>query len=169
VDGFLLLMRRRDFLWMMGGTSVACSIGCSTPAPNPPTGDEPDANPTSPVDANSGVDACAQAVVTMHDTYAQALYLDGTHGPLTGVVAVSDLVAGTAITLDFWHGHGGQLHRFTLEPQHFDELKQGHRVTVGTTTVDNHAHTLFIDPLDEEYRVPGAPDVEVSLGRCEEP
>jgi hypothetical protein len=161
-------MRRRDFLWVLGGTSVACSIGCSEPAP-PRTSDDPpdDANPSSPVDTNSGVDACAQAVATMHDTYAQALYLDGTNGPLTGVITVAYVTAGTTITLDFWHGHGGELHRFTLEPEHFEALKQGLRVTVGTSTVENHAHTLFIDPLDEDYRVPGAPDVEVPLGRCE--
>jgi hypothetical protein len=164
-------MRRRDFLWVAGGTAVACSVGCSvrdhvpSPSPGEPA---PDANPAVPVDANSGVDACAQAVVTMHDTYAQALYLDGTNGPLTGVIEVGFVVAGVAITLDFWHGHGGQLHRYALEPQHFEALKQGQRVTVGTTTVENHAHTLFIDPVDEAYRVPGAPDVEVPLGRCEE-
>jgi hypothetical protein len=157
-------MRRRDFLWVIGGTSVACSIGCSEPAGPRTSGG--DAGPTSPVDANSGVDACAQAVVRMHDTYAQALYLDGTNGPLTGVITVAYVAAGTAIMLDFWHGHGGQLHRFMLDPEHFEALKQGQRVTVGTTTVENHAHTLFIDPLDEDYRVPGAPDVDVPL-RCE--
>jgi hypothetical protein len=161
-------MRRRDFLWVLGGTSVACSIGCSESDAPHTSDDPPTDDPVSPVDANSGVDACAQAVVRMHDTYAQALYLDGTNGPLTGVITVAYVIAGTALTLDFWHGHGGQLHRFTLEPAHFDALKQGQRVTLGTTTVENHAHTLFIDPLDEDYRVPGAPDVEVPLGRCEE-
>jgi hypothetical protein len=100
----------------------------------------------------------------MHDTYAQALYLDGSKGPLTGTVTVAQVIAGTTITMDFWHGHNGILHRFTLEPMHFAQLKQGQRVTLGTTTVENHAHTLFIDPDDESYRVPGAPDVEVPIG-----
>jgi hypothetical protein len=162
-------MRRRDFLWITG---VACTIGCDPTSPDPQPGDpnpgSPDASPDSPVDTNPGIDACVEAVVKMHDTYAQALYLDGTNGPLTGVIEVASVQAGVAITLDFWHGHGGQLHRFSLQPADFDALKQGQRVTVGTTTVDGHAHTLFIDPLDEAYRVPGAPDVDVPLGHCED-
>ena len=163
-------MRRREFLWIMGGGVVACSIGCESAgsSPEPPGTPEPDASSSIPVDANGGVDACAQAVVKMHDTYAQALYLDGTYGPLTGTVAVSYVMAGTAITLDFWHGHGGIQHRFTIEPSHFADLKQGKKVTIGTTTVEGHEHTLFIDPLDEDYRVPGAPDVDVPLGHCQE-
>jgi hypothetical protein len=74
------------------------------------------------------------------------------------------VIASSTLTMDFWHGHGGQLHRFTLEPIHFDALKRGERVTVGTTTVEGHAHTLFVDPRDERYRVEGAPDVDVPLG-----
>ncbi len=158
-------MRRRDFLLIVGGSAFACS----TPASSPPAGDDdavPDAALPVPVDANSGVDACAQAVVKMHDTYAQALYLDGTYGPLTGVVDVVSVVAGTAITLEFWHGHGGVQHRFTITPDHFTALTRGERVTLTTTTVDGHEHMLFIDPLDEAYRVPGAPDVDVPLGVC---
>lgn len=165
-------MRRRDFLLLAGGSAFACTVGCDAPAsPAPSGGDDADPPPDAPpvpVDTNGGVDACAQAVVNMHDTYAQALYLDGTNGPLTGVVEVAYVLAGTAITLDFWHGHGGVPHRFTIEPAHFEALTRGERVTIGTTTVDNHAHTLFVDPLDEDYRVPGAPDIEVPLGFCEE-
>jgi hypothetical protein len=105
-----------------------------------------------------------QRLIEMHDTYAQALYLDGSKGPLTGIVTVAHVIAGAQITMDFWHGHGGQLHRFTLEPEHFDALKRGERITLGTTTVEGHAHTLFVDPRDESYRVEGAPDVEVPIG-----
>lgn len=164
-------MRRREFLWIMGGGVVACSLGCESTAspPEPGGGSEPDASTTLPVDANGGVDACAQATVTMHDTYAQALYLDGSNGPLTGVIEVAFVLAGSTITLDFWHGHGGVQHRYTLDPAHFEQLKAGQRVTVGTTEVEGHAHTLFIDPLDEDYRVPGAPDVEVPIGCQEDP
>lgn len=108
-------------------------------------------------------DACVPPTVQMHDTNAQALYLDGTNGPLTGVVTVAMVAARETITLDFWHGHGGISHRFTLEPAHFEALLRGERVTVGTSTVEDHAHTLFIDPRDEAYRVPGAPDVPVPL------
>ena len=150
-----------------GGTAVACTFSC-TADPVPPTTEGDDAPPStdSPVDANSGIDSCAQATVSMHDTYAQALYLDGTLGPLTGVVEVASVIAATTITQDFWHGHGGVQHQFTVEPAHFVQLMAGQRVTLGTTTVEGHSHTLFIDPVSENYRVPGAPDVEVPLGHC---
>ncbi|MFN0250898.1 MAG: hypothetical protein ACKV2T_28750 [Kofleriaceae bacterium] len=155
-------MRRREFLLL------SLTIGCASdresdrqsPLPDAPETDASDAPPTG----DAGVDACVGEVVLMHDTHAQALYLDGTLGPLTGVIRVAMVVASTVVTLDFWHGHGGVSHRFELLPSHFDALKRGERITVGTTTVDGHAHTLFIDPRDETYRVSGAPDVEVSLG-----
>lgn len=99
-----------------------------------------------------------------HDTNAQALYLDGSLGPLTGVIEVAAMAAGVATTRDFWHGHGGVLHRFTIDPDQFAALIRGERVTIATTTVDGHAHTLFIDPIDEAYRVTGAPDVIVPIG-----
>jgi hypothetical protein len=102
-------------------------------------------------------------VVMMHDTYAQALYYDGTHGPLTGTITVDHVLAGVAVEFEFWHGHGGQNHRFTFLPEHFEALKRGERVMVETTQVDSHAHMLFVDPLDESYRVPGAADVAVPV------
>jgi hypothetical protein len=163
-------MQRRAALQLLGfGTGVgvvATLINCDAGAgPTSSDPSEPDAA-TTPGDAapSTTPDACTQRYVQMHDTNAQALYLDGSLGPLTGVIRVQYVLAGTAITLDFWHGHGGQQHRFTLTPAHFEQLKAGQRVTLGTTTVDNHAHTLFIDPLDEDYRVRGAPDVPVPLG-----
>jgi hypothetical protein len=165
-------MHRREALAFLGlgsGIGVATLlIGCDADAgPADPPHGEPDAgdDPAMP-DASTTTqpDACVAPTVLMHDTNAQALYLDGTYGPLTGNIRVSYVIAGTTLTLDFWHGHGGTPHRFTLEPMHFEKLKQGQKVMVGTTTVDGHAHTLFIDPKDENYRVPGAPDVPVSLG-----
>jgi hypothetical protein len=166
-------MQRRAALKLLGfGTGVgvvATLINCDAGAgPSSPDPSEPDAAPTGdpPNDATPSTmaDACMERYVQMHDTNAQALYLDGSLGPLTGNIKVQYVLAGAAITLDFWHGHGGQQHRFTLTPAHFEQLKQGQRVTLGTTTVDSHAHMLFIDPVDEDYRVPGAPDVPVPLG-----
>ena len=163
-------MQRRDFILILGGAALGCGRSA-----DPGVFDAP--GDSVPVDANSGVDACTQAVVKMHDTYAQALYLDGSNGPLTGQEKnsgvraqastheeVAYVVAGTVITLDFWHGHNGQLHRYTLEPAHFAALERGERVTLVTTIVEDHQHMLFIDPIDETYRVPGAPDVDVPLG-----
>lgn len=101
--------------------------------------------------------------VIMHDTYAQALYLDGTLGPLTGIIHVDDVLRNEPIELEFWHGHGGLLHRFTLLPEHFDRLKRGERVTLTTTELEQHRHELFIDPLDPMYQVPGSTSIEVPL------
>jgi hypothetical protein len=160
-------MQRRTFLSLvgLGGATFVISCGTDTGSadPDPPGGDEPtpDASPVT-TDAPAA-DACIGPVVQLHDTYAQALYLDNSLGPLTGTIRVAQVIAGVVITLDFWHGHGGQLHRFTLEPPHFAALLRGERITVGTTMVDGHAHTLFIDPVDERYRVPGAPDIAVPL------
>ncbi|MBX3154804.1 MAG: hypothetical protein KF773_02305 [Deltaproteobacteria bacterium] len=157
-------MERRDFLWLLGGLTLGCSTGPSgdpDAASGAPSGD---GSTTAPSDA--APDACVVGTVTMHDTYAQALYLDGSYGPLTGTITTQMVSAGAAVTLAFWHGHGGVDHRFTLEPAHLARLRAGEKVTLGTTTVDGHAHTLFIDPRDERYRVPGAPDVAVPLDHC---
>jgi hypothetical protein len=157
-------MQRREAFTVLGlGTGlgvVALLIGCDADAgpADPPV---VDAGNDPPRDVTP--DACVGATVLMHDTNAQALYLDGTYGPLTGVIRVSHVVANQPLTLEFWHGHGGVQHRFTLEPEHFARLRAGEKITVGTTTVDGHAHTLFIDPKSEQYRVPGAPDVQVQL------
>jgi len=160
-------MQRRDFMWWFGGGVVVCTLGCDSdgisPAADAASGAGATADGAS-VTADAATDACAEKFVKMHDTYAQALYLDGTLGPLTGTIQVAQVVAGVFVTLDFWHGHGGVPHRFTMGPTEFAALKAGQRITVGTTTVEGHAHTLFVDPKDESYRVPNAPDVEVSLG-----
>jgi hypothetical protein len=158
-------MRRRDFLAVLGLGVIGCDAGTGPGSP-PSSGDDPagvDAGASSAADASTA-DACARELATMHDTEAQALYLDGSYGPLTGTITVASVVAGTTLTLDFWHGHGGQQHRFTLTPAMFADLKAGNKITVGTSTVDGHAHTLFIDPKDERYRTPGAPDVPIDLG-----
>lgn len=158
-------MRRREFIWVVGGCVITGTIGCK-PDPVIAGVDAMSlaAIDAPPYDAISAIDACVQSTVKMHDTYAQALYFDGSNGPLTGVITVAHTIAGAALTMDFWHGHGGVPHRFTLQPGHFDALKRGERITVGTTTVDNHSHTLFVDPTDEVYRVSGAPDIDVPLG-----
>lgn len=104
-----------------------------------------------------------ESFVQLHDTHAQALYFDGTYGPLTGVCTVDYVLANVSVDLEFWHGHNGQQHHFVLLPEHFAALKRGERVTLETTEVDSHQHLLFIDPTDENYRVRGAPDVAVPL------
>lgn len=171
-------MRRRRFLGLVVGSVATAAAGCTSgdddsDAPREPgapdAGDPPggDAAPqTGRADGAPG-DPCAGVEhVNVYDTYAQALYLDGSLGPLTGIIYADYVAANEPITLDFWHGHGGQLHRFTLGQDEFSMLKQGERVYVTTTEVDSHMHMLFIDPLDLDYRVEGAEPVSVPLEDC---
>ena len=163
-------MRRRQFLWLAGVGLVGCKVvedGEDVEVDGGPgTGTGTGTGTDAAADGGNGIDACEGETVLLHDTHAQALYLDGSYGPLTGIVRVEQVVAGVAVTFDFWHGHGGVLHRFTLEPAHLAALKAHETIYVTTTTVDGHEHMLFVDPLDEAYRVDGAPDVEVPLGPC---
>src|SRR5687767_7782580 len=143
-------MRRRLFLKISGTVLLS---GCVPNAPLTPAHDattrdadpldaSADATPEQPDPIDAGLEdggfedsgfedggACDR-FVTMHDTYAQALYLDGSLGPLTGVIYVDYVLRNEPIELDFWHGHGNLLHKFTLLPEHFDRLKQGERVTL---------------------------------------
>jgi len=110
-------MERREFLWILGGGVVAFEIGCQSRHGLPGTpADAPGATDTTDEPPDAAADGCQQASVKMHDTYAQALYLDGSLGPLTGTIEVAYVLAGTTITLDFWHGHNGIMHRYTLQP-----------------------------------------------------
>lgn len=118
------------------------------------------------LDAGAGrsdAGCAAPRIVTLHDTHAQSLYFDGTYGPTTGIVRVDDVVAGRPIELEFWHGHGGVSHRFSLGAADLDALARGMRVTLTTTEVEGHSHMLFVDPTDERWRVSGAPDRTVEI------
>src|SRR5262245_50937977 len=64
----------------------------------------PDAEEQIAADASEPADAGeCQTFVMMHDTNAQALYFDGTYGPLTGVVTVDYVRANVDVDLEFWH------------------------------------------------------------------
>jgi hypothetical protein len=145
-----------------GKPAATDSSAADANAADPADGSIADAD-QGPIDAGFEDSGACDQFVTMHDTYAQALYLDGTLGPLTGIIYVDYVLRNEPIELDFWHGHGNLLHKFTLLPEHFDRLKQGERVTITTTEVDSHEHELFIDPLDPTYEVPGSQPVQVPL------
>jgi hypothetical protein len=98
--------------------------------------------------------------VTLYDMNAQALYLDGSYGPFTGIIRVDYIIANAPVTLDFWHGHGA-VHKFTLTPDHYTQLKNLERVSIETTSVASHTHRLFIEPVDPRWRVQGAQPVRV--------
>lgn len=123
--------------------------------------DTPEAGPgeAGPVDAAAAdaSDASAEAarLVAVHDTFAVALYFDGSLGPKTGTVTARAMAAGDAVPMPFWHGHGGVLHRFVVAPADLAALRAGRKVTIRTTEVDGHSHLLFVDPRDPRWRVPG--------------
>lgn len=143
---------RRDFVRKLAGGSLLLAalplVGC---------GRDEDAG--AMLNELAGEDD--ENFVTMYDTYAMALYMDGGLGPKTGVVKVDYIIANQEVPMQFWHGHGGKQHQYTLKPEHFAELKLGKRVLIETTPVDGHTHKLFIDPRDTRYRVPGAQPIKV--------
>lgn len=160
---------RRRFLWLAcGGAGGAVLVACDRGPPDggdddddhavdAATGASDDAAPAGGDAAPAGPDAAAcTATVTLYDVYAMALYFDGGLGPRTGTIRVMDVAAGVTLPKDFWHGHGGQLHRYTVLPEHFAALRRRERVMIQTTEVDGHSHMLFIDPVDPQWRVEGA-------------
>ena len=122
-----------------------------------------DATGADAADAADAAEAAPTVYVTMYDTYAMALYFDGGLGPKTGTIKVDDVIAGTALTFDFWHGHNNVLHKFTVTPADWANLKKSKKVMIQTTEVDNHSHALFIDPNSPMWRVPGAPPRQVPV------
>jgi hypothetical protein len=170
-------MQRRRFLAFSIAGIGTVAIGCASRGDDDGGGDDggddgdplpgdPDAATAPTADADPGPPGVDAAIVMFHDTYAQALYLDGSYGPLTGTITAQAMQAKQEYTLDFWHGHGGQPHRFTITTAHIDQLLCGQRVYIQTTTVDAHEHMLFIDPLDPEYAVPGGDVRAVERGAC---
>ncbi len=141
-------MNRRQFLWTLTKGGIAVGVMGLTAY-----GKESGA--TEPV-----AEASSHRVV-LYDTYAMALYFDGSLGPKTGIIKVDYVIEGMPLLMRFWHGHNGKNHEFTLEPSHYEDLKALKRVTIETTTVADHSHKLFIDPIDVRYRVPGAQPIEV--------
>ena len=105
----------------------------------------------------------AGGTVTMYDTNAMALYFDGGLGPKTGIIKVDYILANKDVDLQFWHGHGGVYHRFTVTPAHFADLKKMKKIYIETTEVESHTHKLFIDPIDPQWRVAGAQPVQVPV------
>jgi hypothetical protein len=103
--------------------------------------------------------------VTLYDTYAVATYYDVGIGPTTGTVTVAMVDANAESNLEFWHGHGGKSHHYTITPAHFQSIRDLKKTWIETTTVDGHAHKLFIDPVDPDWRVPGAKPVRIKKSR----
>lgn len=103
--------------------------------------------------------------VTLYDTYAVATYFDGGIGPTTGTITVAMVDANLDVDLEFWHGHSGKTHQYRITARDFQSLRDLKKVWIETTSVDGHAHKLFIDPTDPNWRVPGAQPVRVKKSR----
>jgi hypothetical protein len=101
-------------------------------------------------------DAADCGTATWYDLYAMALYMDGSLGPQTGTITAQFMTADQETTFDFWHGHNGVMHRWTVTRDHIRQLLAGQRVMITTTIVEDHNHDLFIDPADPQWRLPGA-------------
>jgi len=107
--------------------------------------------------------AAARGEVILYDTYFMAMYMDGGLGPKTGILKVDYVKANQPVTLEFWHGHGGVNHKFTITPEHFAEIKKLKKVYIQTNVVDGHSHKLFVDVSDKKWRVAGALPVPVEV------
>ena len=138
-------MRRRQFIKLGGAVWTLGFLGCGRESAL----------------FNLGYDE--RPTVTLYDTYAMALYMDGGLGPKTGLIKVEYVVKGENVEMEFWHGHGGVSHRYTITQDHFRRLKKLEKVYIETTEVDDHTHKLFIDMKDPKWRVPGAKPVEVPV------
>ena len=55
------------------------------------------------------------------------------------------IAAGQEVSYDFWHGHSGELHRFTLKVEDLEQLKQETSIEVFTAIVDGHKHAVKVD------------------------
>ncbi len=70
---------------------------------------------------------------------------DGTAYDMPCISAL-DIAAGFEKSYDFWHGHSGKLHRFTVTTDDFKKLQSGHNVEVYTSIVEDHRHSLVVSP-----------------------
>ena len=61
-------------------------------------------------------------------------------------ISPEDVDAGVDKLYDFWHGHDGMIHRFTVTASDFTRLKLGESVEIFTSLVEGHRHSLLIAP-----------------------
>ena len=70
---------------------------------------------------------------------------DGTSYSMPCITAV-DIAAGVEKIYDFWHGHDGMQHKFTVTSADFAKLKAGHETEIYTSVVEDHRHSLLLSP-----------------------
>jgi hypothetical protein len=70
---------------------------------------------------------------------------DGTNFSMP-CISEDDVTAGEAKSYEFWHGHGGKNHKFTIDADGFSKLAAGESIEIFTDVVTGHRHALKIDP-----------------------
>lgn len=60
-------------------------------------------------------------------------------------ISSADLDAGETKVYEFWHGHSGVNHQFTVTADDFIELNNGETLEVYTNLVDGHRHAVRIN------------------------
>ncbi len=73
---------------------------------------------------------------------------DPNDGTTTGILTAATIIAGVPVTMQYWHGHNGIWHMFTITAENFATLKSGNPVMfyVPTTVVEDHYHLTMVDP-----------------------
>lgn len=61
-------------------------------------------------------------------------------------VSHADIVAGVEKVYEFWHGHGGRQHKFTVTANDFSKLLRGESVEIYTSVVEDHRHSAMVTP-----------------------
>jgi hypothetical protein len=59
-----------------------------------------------------------------------------------------DVVAGVEKVYEFWHGHGGRKHSFTVTAENFLKLQAGEVIEIHTNVIEGHRHALRISPRE---------------------
>jgi hypothetical protein len=72
---------------------------------------------------------------------------DGTYSQMP-CITMRDIARGVTKEYQFWHGHGGGSHRFTVTAENFAELREGKFVEIFTNIIDGHRHALRISPQE---------------------
>jgi hypothetical protein len=70
--------------------------------------------------------------------------VDGTYYKMP-CIDQNDVLAGLDKVYEFWHGHGNQLHQFTVTAQDFERLAKGESIEIFTNLVQGHRHSLRIE------------------------
>lgn len=70
---------------------------------------------------------------------------DGTYYKMP-CIPQEDIDAGESRTYEFWHGHNGQVHQFTVTAEDFAQLQEGRDIEIYTDVITGHRHALLVSP-----------------------